>query len=178
MQFDDRRVVLLSNGSVVIHNPAREDAGEYMLNVTNTHGTDFAAIILVIFCEAQHFFSLLNYVLLSLVSHYSDAPELVELYGPSVVQFNRTAIVPCGGGGGERGVGNPPPTFQWINHTTTGDRLLSDSPGIVSVNPRSGELMLVIALHEYSGSYSCTANNSIGSSSVFVKLLVLGMLNS
>lgn len=45
------KVTTLAGGFLLIRNPDRNDAGQYMLTVANSRGTDSAVVTLEIFCE-------------------------------------------------------------------------------------------------------------------------------
>ena len=91
-----------------------------------------------------------------------------------MTQYNRSASIPCGIEAG----GSPLPAFRWTRGGTedAGRGLMQLLlPDRFSVAHESGELMLSVAWHADSGVYQCTATNSIGSATIFINVLVLGM---
>jgi hypothetical protein len=69
--------------------------------------------------------------------------------------------------------GHPPPTYQWTQQDSDASQGL---PERFSINTTTGDLTLSTALYEDAGVYICNATNDIGSSSILVNLLVLGMI--
>lgn len=101
----------------------------------------------------------------------TDPPKIVRV-GPErlvvAALYNRTVLV-C------QAEGNPPPSYQWLQKTTTADEV---------VYVRGAEHMLVIhnVTYEYQGKYFCKATNFISgtertSQSDQIDLSVMGKLS-
>ena len=169
LQFNNR-VRELSNGSVKILRPSKSDAGEYKLTVINDLGIATASTILDIFCESQRNCSLLVLDYNVLIPECTGAPQIAGLMSPLVAQVNRTARIPCGA----EVRGHPLPTFRWHYQEVPGSLLRELPSDRFSLDSATGALELSLAEYDDSGQYLCNATNSIGSSTTFVTLIVLG----
>ncbi len=86
------RIVAHENGTLMIRNPTRTDAGHYMLNVTNSRGSDSAIIILNILCKKLCVY---NNAKCTTKSHCADPPELTPPTESLVIQYNKSALILC-----------------------------------------------------------------------------------
>jgi len=82
---------------------------------------------------------------------FVDAPKIVRVGPERIVTaplYNRTVLV-C------QAEGNPPPSYQWLQKTSTPEE---------TVYIRGAENMLVIhnVTYDYQGKYICKASNVIG----------------
>ena len=97
---------------------------------------------------------------------FPDAPIITPCQKSIVVQVNRQAMVPCG----QRILSYPTASFIWAKLTNDeGER-----ETLVDVNQKNGSLLLNTADYSDAGTYICTAENSIGTTSTKVMVLVLG----
>lgn len=101
----------------------------------------------------------------------AGAPQIVRLSGPVVGQFERTVRIPCGA----EVRGHPLPSYHWLYQNVPGSEFRALPSNRFSTDPESGVLELSVAQYDDFGFYQCNATNSIGSSTVLVSLLVLGM---
>ncbi len=164
----DTRVVALNNGSAIIQAPMKSDAGQYTLEIKNALGNASSVILLIIFCESMHVG--VRYTLLQIF--ISDAPEIRGFSNNSfIAQIDRTADISCG----SEVRSLPLPTFHWSYQDNDGFRR-NIPAGRFFFNPDEGVLTIDTAQYEDSGTYICTASNSVGRSSVVVNLLVLGII--
>ena len=95
-----------------------------------------------------------------------DAPIISPHQELVVVQINRQGTVPCG----QQILSHPPASFTWT-------KLLNDGGGReqqFNIDQSSGNLLLNDADYSDSGTYMCTAENSIGTTYTKVMVLVLG----
>ena len=82
--------------------------------------------------------------------------------------------------------GYPVPTVVWftsVRSNKNSNRLLSDDPvisstGVGNVTSVSVELMVIGAMRVDTGMYRCSANNSIGSTTVDVTIIIQCKMNS
>lgn len=98
----------------------------------------------------------------------ADAPDIYPLQEPVVAQINRTVMIPCG----QKATGNPVPTFAWERQSPAGNEgaPLDDRSRVLS----TGELQLGTTNYSDAGSYTCTATNSIGTTTTTLTVIVLG----
>ena len=76
-------------------------------------------------------------------------------------------MIPCG----QEVTGNPVPTFAWQRQPAAGNGVpLDDRYRVLSM----GMLLLGVTNYSDAGSYTCTATNSIGSTTTTVNVIVLG----
>lgn len=98
----------------------------------------------------------------------ADAPDIYPLQEPVVAQINRTITIPCG----QKVTGNPVPAFAWQRQPAAGNEgaPLDDRSRVLS----TGELQLGATNYSDAGSYTCTATNSIGTTTTTLTVIVLG----
>ena len=103
-----------------------------------------------------------------IVTFLADAPDIYPLQEPVVAQVNRSIMIPCG----QEVAGNPVPTFAWQHQPAAGNEgaSLDDRSRVLS----TGMLLLGVTNYSDAGSYTCTATNSIGSTTTTVNVIVLG----
>ena len=99
-------------------------------------------------------------------SLYSARPIIIPLEVTFIVQVNCQAEIPCG----QHVKGCPPASFSWSKMSQSGQ---IESQFIV--DQANGSLLLSSPTRGDSGTYQCTARNSIGMDSALVMVLVLGM---
>ena len=97
---------------------------------------------------------------------FIDAPIIIPHQEPVVVQINRQAMVPCG----QQVLSFPRASFTWTKRIQTGEKRELH----FSIDPNNGSLTLNVPNYSDSGTYTCTAENSIGTTSTNVMVLVLG----
>ena len=98
---------------------------------------------------------------------FPDAPIITPCQKSIVVQVNRQAMVPCG----MKIQSYPTASFTWTK--------LKNNEGeketlVDNINQKNGSLLFNTTDYSDAGIYICTAENSIGTTSTKVMVLVLG----
>ena len=103
-----------------------------------------------------------------IITFLADAPDIHPLQESVVAQVNRSTLIPCG----QEVTGNPVPSFAWQHQPAAGNEgaPLDDRSRVLS----TGMLLLGVTNYTDAGSYTCTATNSIGSTTTTVSVIVLG----
>ena len=103
-----------------------------------------------------------------IITSLADAPDIYPLQESVVAQVNRSIMIPCG----QEVTGNPVPTFAWQRQPAASNEgaSLDDRSRVLS----TGMLLFGVTNYSDAGSYTCTATNSIGSTTTTVNVIVLG----
>ncbi|XP_059151468.1 hemicentin-1-like [Physella acuta] len=143
----DRRITLMSNGSLYISVLDRKDAGVYTCLAENNAGSDAKDIRLRV----------------------QEPPELLVGQTEFTVLQNRTIVLPC------QANGRPKPKITWekdgqdITLSTSHRR---GSGRVHYITLQNGNLAIPHSRAEDVGTYTCTAENSAGRRSQTLKLYV------
>lgn len=97
---------------------------------------------------------------------FSDAPIITPHQEMIVIQVSRQGTVPCG----QRIISFPPASFTWTK-LTNDER---EREIRFNSDPSNGSLLLDTTDYSDAGTYTCTAENSVGTTSTKVMVLVLG----
>lgn len=162
---------IVSVGVLLLKDVSKLNAGQYSLTASNELGNGYNHTTLDILCKwyscylyltCKKYIRMPGTCLLSFL--LTDAPDIVPHAGAVIAQIFMSIVLLCG----ESYSGNPMPQIMW----TTNVSLLLDSR--YHVNRTTGNLLISTVRYTDTGFYECSAQNSLGSSSAKVHLLVLG----